>query len=406
MALPFRKRIMLALVLLGVIPTAIALVGWALAVRPPAGPVAANREAIESIGRTGRALVQTIDSTRLRPAERKALAAHTRALNDAISRVSRQDLEATLYSGVLAAVILIMGAIVLYASLRLGDYLSRQLSRPIEELIGWTGHIRREEPLPADEPQHGAPEFGQLRNALRSMATGLAEARAREMEGERLRAFREVARRVAHEMKNPLTPIRFAVAQLTRTAQPNQKESLEVLQAESARLEQLAAEFTEMGRLPEGPAAEVDLGELLSELSRTAFPPGITPVLTIDPATPRIAGHYEPLRRVVSNLLRNAAEAAQGQGEVELRCAPLGQNGAEIRIIDHGSGIPSSVRERLFQPYATGKEGGTGLGLTLAKQTVDAHGGRIWFEDTPGGGATFIIKLPRHRRALVEPASI
>lgn len=396
MPLPFRKRILLALVLLGVIPTAIALVGWALAVRPSSGPLVAN-EAIESLAQTGRELVETVDSTRLRPKERKALAAHTRALSEAISRVRRQNTLGPIYSGVLAAVILIIGGIVLYASLRLGDYLSRQLSRPIEELIGWTGHIRREEPLPADEPQRGAPEFGQLRTALRSMATGLAEARAREMEGERLRAFREVARRVAHEMKNPLTPIRFAVAQLTRTAQANQKESLEVLQAESARLEQLAAEFTEMGRLPEGPAAEVDLGELLAELSRTALPPGVRAVLTLDPATPQIAGHYEPLRRAVSNLLRNAAEASHGQGEVELQCAPLGQNGAEMRIIDHGAGVAPEVRDRLFQPYVTGKDGGTGLGLALVQQTVEAHGGRIWFEDTPGGGATFIVTLPKNR---------
>ncbi len=397
MPLPFRNRILLALVLLGVIPTGIALVGWALAVRPPAGPVATNREAINSLARTGRTLVETIDSTRLRPAERKALAAHTRALNEAISRVKRQDTEASLYAGVLAAIILAIGAVVLYASVRLGGYLSRQLSRPIEELIGWAGHIRREEPLPQDDPQGGAPEFAALRGALRSMASGLAEARAREMEGERLRAFREVARRVAHEMKNPLTPIRFAVAQLTRSARPEQKESLEVLQAESTRLEQLAAEFTEMGRLPEGPAADVDLGELLAELARTAVPPTVHPVLSLDPTTPRIAGHYEPLRRAVSNLLRNAVEASGGTGEVELRCAPLGQNGAELRVIDHGPGVPPAIRERLFQPYVTGKDGGTGLGLALVQQTVEAHGGRIWYEETAGGGATFVLTLPRHR---------
>lgn len=397
MPLPFRKRILLALVLLGVVPTGIALIGWALAVRPASGPVVANREAIQSLARTGRVLVETIDSTRLRAPERKALAAHTRALNEAISRVQRQDVEAAMYAGVLAAVILAIGAVALYASIRLGGYLSRQLSRPIEELIGWTGHIRREEPLPPDVPQGGAPEFAALRGALRGMATGLAEARAREMEGERLRAFREVARRVAHEMKNPLTPIRFAVAQLSRTARPEQKESLEVLQAESARLEQLAAEFTEMGRLPEGPAADVDLGELLAELARTAVPPSVQAVLHLDPATPRIAGHYEPLRRAVSNLLRNAVEASAGAGAIELRCTPLGRNGAELRIIDHGPGVPPDIRVRLFQPYVTGKDGGTGLGLALVQQTIEAHGGRIWHEETAGGGATFVLTLPKQR---------
>jgi signal transduction histidine kinase len=401
MPLPFRHRILVALVLLGMLPTAIALVGWALAVRAPAGAARANREAMETLAGTGRTLVETIDSTRLPAAQRRALAAHSKALNDAISRMQRRDTYATYYSAILPIIILALGALVLYAAMRLGGYLSRQLSRPIEELIGWTGNIRREEPLPQDDPQGGAPEFAALRLALREMAAGLAEARAREIEGERLRAFREVARRVAHEMKNPLTPIRFAVSQLVRTARPEQKESLEVLQAESARLEQLASEFTEIGRLPEGPAAEVDLGELMGELARTALPAGITPQVELDPATPRITGHYEPLRRALSNLLRNASEAAGGQGPVGLICRPLGQNGAELRIIDHGPGVPESLHDRLFDPYVTGKAGGTGLGLALVRQTVEAHGGRVWHEPTPGGGATFVVTLPKRRQVVM-----
>jgi len=404
MSLPFRQRILVAFILLGVLPTAIALVGWALAVRAPAGSARANREAMETLAQTGRTLVESIDTIRLPAVQRRALAAHSKALNDAISRGQRRDTYATAYSAVLPWIILILGAVVLVGSVRLGGYLSRQLSRPIEELIGWTGNIRREEPLPPDEREGGAPEFASLRLALREMASGLAEARAREIEGERLRAFREVARRVAHEMKNPLTPIRFAVSQLVRTAQPEQTESLEVLQAESARLEQLASEFTEMGRLPEGPAAEVDLGELLAELARTALPAGMTAQVTLDPATPRITGHYEPLRRALSNLLRNASEAMGGEGSIGLICRPLGQNGAELRIVDHGPGVPDALRDRLFDPYVTGKEGGTGLGLALVRQTVETHGGRIWHEPTPEGGATFVVTLPKRREIVRRQA--
>ena len=98
------------------------------------------------------------------------------------------------------------------------------------------------------------------------MADALEQGRAREIEAERLRAFRETARRVAHEMRNPLTPIRLAVAQLPASRRAPQQEAIEVLVAESGRLEQLAREFTEFGRLPEGPAAPVDLAELLTEL--------------------------------------------------------------------------------------------------------------------------------------------
>jgi signal transduction histidine kinase len=401
MPLPFRRRIQLALIALGTLPTAIAVVGWALAVRPAAGPAARTQEAVDSLARTGRSLVQTVDSTRLTAAERHALVAHTRALNSALSTIRRQETISSAYSAVVATTILALGALVLYASVRVGGYLSKQLSRPIDELVGWTAYIQREAPVPADEREGGAPEFAALRRALREMAAGLQEARARQLEAERLRAFREVARRVAHEMKNPLTPIRFAVSALTRSARPEQQESLEVLQAESDRLEQLAREFTEMGRLPEGPAAEVDLGELLTQLVRTALPPAATAQVDVDPMTPRITGHFEPLRRAFGNLLRNAVEAGAGPAGLRIAARPLGENGAEIRIIDHGPGVPEELRARLFDPYVTGgKEGGTGLGLALVRQTIEDHGGRIRHEPTPGGGATFVVTLPRLRRPV------
>jgi len=393
MALPFRRRIQLALIALGTVPTAVAVIGWALAVRTPANPTVVTREAVDAVGRTGRSLVETVDSTRLSDAERAALASHSHALNEALSRVKRQETLTTAFSAFFAALILGLGALVLYASVRVGAYLSRQMSKPIDELIGWTGHIQREEPLPADQHEGGAPEFAALRRALRTMASGLQEARARQLEAERLRAFREVARRVAHEMKNPLTPIRLAVSALARTAHPTQRESLEVLQAEASRLELLAREFTEMGRLPEGPAAEVDLGELLSDLTRTALPPEVTARLQIDPHTPRITGHYEPLRRAFGNLLRNAVEA--GAAGLAVSCGPRGNDGAEVRIVDHGPGIPVELRDRLFDAYATaGKEGGTGLGLALVRQTIESHGGQVRHEETPGGGATFVVSLP------------
>jgi signal transduction histidine kinase len=154
-----------------------------------------------------------------------------------------------------------------------------------------------------------------------------------------------------------------------------------------------------MGRLPEGPAAEVDLGELLAELARTALPPDVPARLEIDPGTPRITGHYEPLRRAFGNLLRNAVEAGAGRAGLAVRCAPRGADGAEIRIVDHGPGVPPELRDRLFDPYVTGgKEGGTGLGLALVRQTFESHGGQVRLEDTPGGGATFVVTLPRAAR--------
>jgi signal transduction histidine kinase len=166
-----------------------------------------------------------------------------------------------------------------------------------------------------------------------------------------------------------------------------------VLNAESGRLEQLATEFTEFGRLPEGPAASVDLVELLDELARTTLPTAMTARLSLDPATPALLGHYDPLRRAFSNILRNAVEACEGQGEIEIIAAPATDGAVRIVIRDHGPGIPPELHGRIFDPYCTGKSGGTGLGLALAKQTVEMHRGTIAVEQTPGGGATFVVRM-------------
>jgi two-component system nitrogen regulation sensor histidine kinase NtrY len=394
MRLPFRQRILLTLILLGAVPTAVAIVGWALTVRSTT-PAAGALRAMEDVGASGRTLLETLDSTRLRPAERHALSDHAAKLNRALGQLQRVNTFGRYYYAGLGLVVLLVGAAFLYASVRVGGHLSRQLSRPIEELIGWTGHIRQLEPLPPDRPRRGAPEFQALRTALREMADALEQGRARAIEAERLRAFRETARGVAHEMRNPLTPIRLAVAQLSRGASPNQQEAIEVLVAESGRLEQLAREFTEFGRLPEGPAAPVDLAELLTGLARTSVPPTMQVHLALDPALPTLLGHYDPLQRAFSNIVRNAVEACDARGAIELSARP-DNGGVRVEIRDHGPGVPAALAGRLFDPYVTAKSGGTGLGLALAKQTVEMHQGAIAVEETPGGGATFIVRLKGH----------
>ena len=365
----------------------------------------AGRTAIEHIGASGRDLLRALDSTRLTEPELEALREHTGTLNQALGRSQRAEAFSRMKTVGVTVVIVILGTLLIYLAVIMGGNLSRQLSAPIDELIGWTGHIRRHEALPPTERRGGAPEFAALRQALREMAAELRQARAAELEAERLRAFREVARRVAHEMKNPLTPVRFAVRQLAQTATPDQKEALEVLVAESARLEQLAREFATLGRLPEGPSAEVDLGELLAELLRTSLPGTMTSSLEVAPDTPAVLGHYDPLRRAFGNLLRNAVEACQGReaagsgsGEagacrIDARVSRDG-NAVIVALADHGPGIPRDKRRRVFEPYFTDKPDGTGLGLALVKQAIDLHRGTITLSETPGGGATFTVRLP------------
>ena len=114
--------------------------------------------------------------------------------------------------------------------------------------------------------------------------------------------------------------------------------------------------------------------------------------LAIDPDLPPLLGHYDPLRRAFGNVLRNAVEASNGQGAIELAARPE-DGGVRIEVRDHGPGVPPELAARIFDPYVTGKSGGTGLGLALARQTVEMHHGTIGVEQTPGGGATFVVRM-------------
>jgi len=106
----------------------------------------------------------------------------------------------------------------------------------------------------------------------------------------------------------------------------------------------------------------------------------------------KVLGHYDPLRRAFANLLRNASEAMNGCGEIDVAVARDG-DGLVVTIADHGPGVPDELRQQVFEPYFTTKQDGTGLGLALVRQTIEAHNGTITATDTPGGGATFSIVL-------------
>jgi two-component system, NtrC family, nitrogen regulation sensor histidine kinase NtrY len=395
MALPFRRRIFLILVAMTAVPVTLAVVGWMLSVSGMA-PTAGSRASIEGVGASARALQQAVDTSRLTARERAAYAEHLAAVSNAMSLARRADLFMRFYKGGIALLVVLLGLLVLITSVRVGGHLSRQLSRPIDELVGWTRLIRVREPLPTGPPTRGAPEFQALRAALRELADALAVARERELEAERLRAFREVARRVAHEIKNPLTAMRIAVDQLRRKdGETERRNSIarDVLDAETDRLERLAREFADFGRLPEGPTADVDLTELLQELGQTAVPDGVTVRVQSNGTNATVLGHYEPLRRAFANLLRNAAEAMGGTGSIDVAVQRNGA-GIVVTVADHGPGVPRELGTRIFDPYVTTKADGTGLGLALVHQTVGAHHGTISLSDTPGGGATFTVVFP------------
>src|SRR5213593_618243 len=262
MGLPFRRRIFVVLVVMTVVPTVLAVAGWVLSVRRLL-PAAGARASTERVASTARLLLDGVDTLHLTGRERALLRHHLNEVSASVSLARRAETFLRYYTAGFAVVIVLLGAAVLYAAVNLAGHLSRQLSRPIDELVGWTQLIRRRQPL-------------------RELAAALEAARDRELEAERLRAFREVARRVAHEIKNPLTSMRIAVDQLRRKdgLAANDTMAMEVLDAETDRLERLAREFADFGRMPEGPASEVDLVELLQELGQTGVPDGVTVSVT------------------------------------------------------------------------------------------------------------------------------
>src|SRR5256884_2163908 len=315
MPLPFRQRIFVILVALTAVPTALAVVGWALAVRTVA-PSAGARVALEEMAASARLMVDRMDTTHLSVRERAAFREHLTQLSNSVTLARRAETYLRYYAGGFAAVVFVLGAFAVIAGVRLAGHLSRQLSRPIDELVGWTRLIRRRMPLPAGPATRGAPEFEALRQALRELATALDAARERELEAERLRAFREVARRVAHEIKNPLTAMRIAVDQLERTggqADSRTATAVEGLEAETQRLNQLAKEFAEFGRLPEGPKSEVDLADLLMDLGKSGVPSEVDVSVRANGEPCRLLGHYDPLRRSVAHTLRNVPPATGGR---------------------------------------------------------------------------------------------
>jgi two-component system NtrC family sensor kinase len=199
-------------------------------------------------------------------------------------------------------------------------------------------------------------------------------------------------------MRGPLTSARLAIGQLSKlNDSPTNSGSvaLEVLQDETRRLEQLAQEFSDFGRLPEGPDALIDVSELLETVVASSTPDSAK-VETAVEAGLSINGHFEPLRRAVQNLIRNALDAS-GSARVDISASRFHDDSVEgirIEISDNGPGIPQEMRDKIFEPYFTTKELGTGLGLAIVRQTIVAHGGEVVVADAAGGGARFIITLP------------
>jgi signal transduction histidine kinase len=335
------------------------------------------------------------------PALDAALEAHRGELSESLVQAQRWSYLggriATVAPFFIASIGLILATLALLASRRI----AREIARPVHDLVEWSDRLARGEALPAAAAAEAGEvaEVRRLRSALRTASAQIAEGRARALEAERMRAWGEMARRVAHEMKNPLTPLRLAAHRLRRgpTEGDLAEDVIVVIEEETARLEDLARSFAVLGRPSAGPPSTVDLEELLRTLLETDVPQPIARRLDVHPGTSMIRAHYDALFRAFRNLVRNAVEAVQaagGTGMIAVTVGPAPGGGVEVMVADTGGGFPEDAAERLFEPDFTLRAGGTGLGLAVVRQAVVAHGGDVRARARPGGGAEFIVRLP------------
>ena len=246
-------------------------------------------------------------------------------------------------------------------------------------------------------------EVGQLAQAFNRMTHELVEQRQRLLQTERVAAWRELARRLAHELKNPLFPLQITVENMQRARESHPAEFDEVfregsrtLLAELANLKQIIARFSDFAKMPAPEMQPVNLNALAGEtmkLFEAQFAQArVTARAELAPELPTVAADPEQIARALRNLVLNAIDAMPEGGTLTVRTMPQGA-GARLEISDSGKGLSQEECERLFTPYYTTKTHGTGLGLAIVQSVVSDHHGRVSVESQPGKGTTFRIDL-------------
>lgn len=221
---------------------------------------------------------------------------------------------------------------------------------------------------------------------------------------QRMAAWQEVARRIAHEIKNPLTPIKLSAQRLEKKFSHHIddnsfKESISVIIRQVDHLKKMVQEFSEFAKMPEIIIKEQDLIPLLEELLvlyKSSYP-NIKWLDNINTEIPKIKFDYNAIKRVLINILNNAIEAIEKKENpvIKFSCAYNEKTKqVEIEIMDNGPGLKEKELSRIFEPYFSMKKGSTGLGLTIAKTIVNEHGGEISVKSSFGNGTIFIITLP------------
>jgi len=317
---------------------------------------------------------------------------------------SRREL-VTLTNFIRALALLVGGGGILLGVV-LGWWVAARITRPVERLAAGAREVAAGN-WQARVDVGSRDEIGQLARAFNHMTRQLVEQREHLVQAERVAAWRELARRLAHELKNPLFPLQITVENLQRAREQTQEqfdeifsESTATLRAELANLIAIVGRFSDFAKMPAPQLQPVNINDAVrgavklfeAQFSAVGRPP-ITPELYLDESVRNIQADAELLHRALQNLVLNSMDAMPAGGVLTIRTKQ--QDGAvRVEVSDTGSGLTREESERLFTPYYTTKQHGTGLGLAIVQSVVSDHGGTISVESAPGLGTTFRIELP------------
>jgi two-component system nitrogen regulation sensor histidine kinase NtrY len=288
-------------------------------------------------------------------------------------------------------------AVILLLSIALALFMSQRLSRPIRELAEGANVVAGGDWDYRLEVEAGG-EVGRLVEAFNGMVARLDDQRRRLVDMERIATWREMARHLAHEIKNPLLPIRLTIQELKDQYQGDDTRYREIL-VESTRvvgdeldhLKNLVKEFSSFARMPDISPREASLDDLVRDVAKLY--PQVSVAIDSQTEFPAFAFDPDQMRSVLVNLFDNAVIAMAGQGSIGIAITQRGRDAA-IEFADNGPGIPGDEIDRIFDPYFTTREEGTGLGLAMVKNVILLHGGTIRVRSAVGKGTIFTITLP------------
>ncbi|HEV2314000.1 MAG TPA: ATP-binding protein [Candidatus Acidoferrales bacterium] len=316
---------------------------------------------------------------------------------------SRHDL--VLLERAIRRLALLVGGVALVLGILLSGWAAVRVTRPVGKLVAGAREVASGN-WDARVAVHSRDEIGTLAGAFNQMIGQLVEQRERLIQTERVAAWRELARRLAHELKNPLFPLQITVENLQRARKQNAndfdeifRESTDTLLAEIQNLKTIVNRFSDFAKMPRPDLHPLDVNEMVRGVTRLFEPrfiapgePKITTELHLDEKLPVIQADSTLLHRAIGNLVLNAIDAMPNGGTLVLRTMAH-DGGVRLEISDTGAGLTREECERLFTPYYTTKLHGTGLGLAIVQSVVSDHGGRISVTSEPGHGTTFRIDL-------------